>query len=470
MAPSLYLSGPAYTGFKTNLVSVGENCIQYALPSDLASGTYTVWMHNGTGKSYGWSEAVTFSVYNSGTYGATRQVADPVVDSAVNWTNIQSKLDLGGEVVLQDGAYIIDRPLVISNHYTKLIGSGRGAASSFNYEAGSVTPSAGMTVIRYDYANCLDELIRVEADNVDISRIFLMNGHDGWRDQHQIIEVKGKSCSMRFLRLAMYDERDWGISGQPRDWPNFPIDPNSGETNATSAYIDDGCIFFNYSGDARGQVFECDFYTPSTGVRIGTLQNSDLTQDEIDPAVCQVTIEDCEFHGQYAGEASRQRNDYGSGRAVGVVIYNGKEISICGNYFESADRENRRLLNRSVLSYNSSTRNLYIADNVTFDCGTADWTAMPDNQGEQYLFHYRYTKGGIFDVVSATSNSVVINTNVGAAAVGFESRWYGCDQCVDRFLQRSDQMITGLPLLWKEPEWGSIATLNQKVCLVGMWC
>lgn len=385
-------------------------------------------MHNGTGKNYGWSAPLTFSVYNSGTAATTRQVPSPTSDPAVNWTNIQSKLDLGGIIELQQGSYVIDRPLVISNHYTKLIGVGRGVATNFVYASGTITPPAGMTVIRYDYTNCLDEVIRVTADNVDISRIFLMNGHDGGSDAHQIIEIQGKSCSMRYLRVAMYDEREWGEGGPPRDWSSISNDPNANATGATSAYIDDGCVFFNYSGEARGLVWYCDFYTINTGVRIGTLQNSDLTQTEIIPAVRQVTVKNCNFNGQYAGEACRQANAYGSGRAVGVVIYNGREIEITANCFTSAAREQGRLLNRSVLSYNSSTRDVYIADNVTFDCGSADWAEMPDNQGEQYLFHYRYTKGGIFDVVSATSNSVVISTNVGSAAVGFESRWYGCDQ------------------------------------------
>jgi hypothetical protein len=53
---------------------------------------------------------------------------------------------------------------------------------------------------------------------------------------------------------------------------------------------------------------------------------------------------------------------------------------------------------------------------------------MPDNQGEQYLFHYRYTKGGIFDALSSTDSSVTIDSDVPAADSGYETKWYACDQ------------------------------------------
>ena len=420
----LYITGPGYSGFRTVLPGAHENRIECDLPTDLTVGTYSVWAHNGTGKSHGWSEALTFSVYDSGTSVTFRQAPAPTATPSENRTNIQSLLNLGGTIQLQAGTYIIDQPLVVSHHYSTLEGVSSG--TGFDYETGSTSGTA--TIVAYDGANCLPELVRVTARNTGIRNMVLMNGSDGGTDQHQLIEVQEKTCAMENLRLVLYDEREWGSGGPPREWANIMVDPNPNGTGATGAIIDDGCIFFNYPGNARGVVESCRFYTVSTGVRIGTIQNSDLTTNPIDPAVRQVAVRNCTFQGQYAGEANRQSNSSGSGRATGVVIYNGNEIGISGNHFTSANRANRRLLNRSVLSFNSSTRNVYIADNTTLDCGSADWAAMADNQGEQYLFHYRYTKGGIFDVTSASENSVVINTNVGPADPGYENRWYAYDQ------------------------------------------
>jgi hypothetical protein len=420
----LYLSGPNNAGFKAHFTESHENLIRYALPTNLAAGTYTVWAHNGTGKSHGWSEPVTFSVYDSGSSTATQQVAAPVSSPSQNWQNIQAKLNLGGTVLLTSGVYVIDQPLVLSNHYTTLKGLSYGSGVGYDAQTVSGTP----TVIRYDLTNCLDEVIRVTGENTEIRNMILINGHDGGRDQHQLIEVQGKSCTMQSLRLVMYDNRNWGTGGPPRTWNPVMTDPNPSATGASDSIIDDGCIFFNYGGDARGLVQSCYFYTISTGIRIGTLQNSDLKQNAIDPAVRQVAVKNCSFYGEYAGEANRQESSTGSGRATGIVIYNGKEIEVSDCVFASAGRAHRRLLNRSVLTFNSSTRDLYLAKNTTLDCGTAGWGSVPDNQGEQYLFHYRYTKGGLFDAISATNNTLVIDTIVDPADSGYEDRWYGYDQ------------------------------------------
>ena len=424
--PRLYISGPGYSGFRTVMDDAHENRIQCLLPADLQTGDYSVWVHNGTGRSHGWSAPLSFSVFPSSESSQQVRTAAPVEDPVENRLTLQALLDEGGPVELQAGRYVIDRPLVISAHYTTLKGASCG--TGFDYSTGTV--SGGVyTVISYDGTNCLDEVIRVEARNTVISDLVLINGHAGGVDRHQLIEVREKTCAIRNVRFVLYDDRAWGPGGPPRRWANIMTDPNPTSSGATNAYIDDGCVFFNYSGDARGRVDSCHFYTVSTGVRIGTLQNSDLTLNAVVPAVRQVSVRNSFFYGHYAGEANRQVNGgYGSGRATGVVIYNGKEIEVSGNHFQSVDRARRRMLNRSVLSVNSSTRDVYIAGNTSIDCGTATWASMPNNQGEQFLFHYRYTKGGLFDVVSAEPRAVTVNTAVGTPDAGYLTRWYAQDQ------------------------------------------
>jgi len=421
----LYLSGPDRAEFIPVLSSPHENLIQCMLPTNLMVGTYSLWAHNGTGRSHGWSDPVTFSVYLSAEGAEVAQAPAPVGDPAQNRSNLQSLLDAGGIIEMQSGRYVIDQPLVISSHYTTLTGVSCG--SGFDYQSGTVS-GAVSTVICYDGTNCLNEILRVEGRNTEIRDLVLINGSDGGTDSHQLIEVKEKTCAIRNVRFVLYDERNWGVGGPPRDWADIMLDPNPTGIGATSGAIDDGCVFFNYRGDVRGLVDSCWFNTVSTGVRIGTQQNSDLDTDPVDPPVRQVRVENSRFKGFYAGEADRTANSVGSGRATGVVIYNGREVAVTGNHFESENRARRRLLNRSVLTFNSSTRNLYIANNVTRDCGSADWAPMANNQGEQYLFHYRYTKGGIFDVVSSGASSAVINKSVGSADVGYETRWWACDQ------------------------------------------
>jgi hypothetical protein len=423
--PRLYISGPGRSGFQTVLASAHENRIQCVLPEDLQTGKYSVWVHNGTGRSHGWSAPLSFSVFSSSQSSKSIRTAAPVEDPSENRMNIQALLDEGGPVELQAGRYVIDQPLVISSHYTTLRGVSCG--TGFDYESGTVS-GAVHTVIGYDGTNCLDEVIRVEARNTVISDLVLINGHGGGVDRHQLIEVREKTCEIRNVRFVLYDDRAWGPGGPPRKWANSMIDPNPSASGATDAYIDDGCVFFNYSGDVRGLVDSCHFHTVSTGVRIGTLQNSDLTLNAVVPAVRQVSVRNSVFYGYYAGEANRKANANGSGRATGVVIYNGKEIEVSGNHFQSVNRAQRRMLNRSVLSFNSSTRDVYISDNTSFDCGTATWAPMPNNQGEQFLFHYRYTKGGLFDVISSEGRAVTVNTSVGTPDAGYLTRWYAQDQ------------------------------------------
>jgi hypothetical protein len=425
--PRAYLSGPSHSGFFSSLEDSHENRMQLNLPDNLTAGHYTVWVHNGTGKNHGWSDPLSFIVYDdNGTSATVRQTPAPAGDPAANRMNIQALLDLGpGTVQLQSGNYVIDQPLVISNHFTTLTGISYG--SGFDYESCTVT-GATATILRYDGTNCLSELIHITGENSEVRNTVLINGTDGGMDEHQLIEVQGKTCTMQFLRCVMYDHREWGVGGPPREWADIRVDPNPTGTGASSALVDDGCIFFNCPGEVRGLVENCTFYTISTGVRVGTIGAADLQQDPPLPAVRQVVIRGNVFYGEYAGEATRLANSSSSGRATGVVIYNGQEIEITGNHFESADRAGRRLLNRSVLSFNSSTRNLYIADNTTFDCGTAGWGGLNNNQGEQYLFHHRYTKGGLFDVQDADPFSVVVGTNVEPEDPAYRTRWYAYDQ------------------------------------------
>jgi len=94
----------------------------------------------------------------------------------------------------------------------------------------------------------------------------------------------------------------------------------------------------------------------------------------------------------------------------GVQVFNGKYAVIAGCDFAGADRRGGQMMNRSILACNSSTRNLYIANNHSHDVGlTCPRTDRSVNQGEQILFHFFYPHGGYFDVVEADRAQVTVN-------------------------------------------------------------
>jgi hypothetical protein len=122
-------------------------------------------------------------------------------------------------------------------------------------------------------------------------------------------------------------------------------------------------------------------------------------------------VRNVDFRGHYAGEPDGTSNPGASGRATGVVVYTGREIGVENSTFRGVDRQNRRIMGRTVLVFNSSSRDLYFAGNESINTGPhPSAIGMSDNQGEQYLIHYRYPYGGIFDVLSSELKQLTVNT------------------------------------------------------------
>jgi hypothetical protein len=133
--------------------------------------------------------------------------------------------------------------------------------------------------------------------------------------------------------------------------------------------------------------------------------------EPMEPSTDDVLVRRCTIRGYYGGEPDRLSNAGASGRTVGIMIHNGKRIIVEHCDFAGANRYRRRILNRTMLSLNTSNRWLYFAHNVSRDVGTdRSATGMDSNQGEQYLIHYRYAPGGLFHVLESTLDRTTIDT------------------------------------------------------------
>ncbi len=77
----IYIQPSGQTGQWVTPTSVNPYCVTFTIPSNLSTGSYLVWVHNGHGQNYGWSGPLTLTVntgpgwtgtqFNVQSYGAT---------------------------------------------------------------------------------------------------------------------------------------------------------------------------------------------------------------------------------------------------------------------------------------------------------------------------------------------------------------------------------------------------------------
>ncbi|MDR2674524.1 MAG: immunoglobulin domain-containing protein, partial [Opitutaceae bacterium] len=242
----------------------------------------------------------------------------------------------------------------------------------------------------------------------EVSALAAENGNDG--NDQTVVSVYAPGARIHDVTLVSHDKRNWGYA---EPGPNFgnPKDPVNNQ-NLTAKVVDSGALFVETAGRADLWFYDSAVHAAGPGVLTGTLQTASTSRN---PAPCApssdgVRVENVRFTGYYAGEPDNLPNSEGSGRAVGVVIYNGKKLAVRNCHFESAARTSRKIMCRTVLALNTSTQDLYLAGNRSLNVGShSSATGMDGNQGEQYLFHYRYPYGGLFDVAQAGPDSVTLD-------------------------------------------------------------
>lgn len=91
---------------KCNILTSHENELLIEMPIGHAQGSYKLWVHNGSGGQYGWSQPVTFTSinypYSRGTYYNVEDMTGPTDQQKITQAIALARAVGGGHVVLAD--------------------------------------------------------------------------------------------------------------------------------------------------------------------------------------------------------------------------------------------------------------------------------------------------------------------------------------------------------------------------------
>lgn len=410
--PSAYIRGEKYAGFADI-----KECNPYKVEieiNNLPAGEYKIWLHNGSGGDWGWSEPVAFSVTADvrrapetiyvKDFGAI--AGDRKDDTAAIAAAVDKAAAMGGAVIeFEQGRYFISTPIIVGADNIHLRGRGMG-----EYRNGEETVTGEFTLLRYfDTAQIPQELIRFDGAYCSIKNMTVINAADG--EDRNVLVFNKPNITVDKIRVIMFDKRNWGYK-TPGPWQ--AKDAQRDMRLISRKIIDKGAILIDTEGAANIYITNSQVHAVGPGVQVGKFTGWETSKSK--PLSESVLIENVEFTGYYSGEPDGKSNAGASGRATGVVLYSGRKIAVENCRFRSADRFNAKIMGRTILAFNSYGRYYYFADNRSENVGPhPSAEGMDTNQGEQYLIHYRNLHGGLFDVVAAKENSLTITTaNIGS--------------------------------------------------------
>jgi len=407
--PQVYLAaaaaGDGDAGHWLTVNSANPYHLEAALPSNLPSGVYRVWAHNGTGGRFGWSEATTIrvepvpnvaelQVFSADEFGA---VPDDQSDDA---QALQSACDAaaragGGVIRLSPGCYRLDRTIVLPKEAGRgihLVGCGRG-----QHDPQMHALAGRHTVLRSsDKIAPPAVLVQVGARRSRLADVNFINGADG--GGQMCVDVNAHDVVVERCRFIVLDRRP-------------PVE-TSGKNRGI---IDTGALQLDAPGESNIVVQQCEFFTSGAGIRIG-LEAARARY----PYTDYVCIRDCLFRGYFtgvykvlgrkgapAGFIGPKESGY---RCCGVTNDNGKYTIIERCDFAGADREHGRVMNRAIQCHNSAVRGQYWAHNRAHDVGNHSSVGKVNrNMGEQLMFHFAYEGGGLFNVTDAGTASMSVD-------------------------------------------------------------
>ena len=411
--PRVYMKGPAKAQWLPVLAAVPYQ-LSFELPRGLTPGRYQLFAHNGTGGVFGWSEPVWFDIVKTPAHhglpvlDVNRLGAKPD-DGRDDAPAIQQAIDAaaragGGTVRFSEGTYHLAHTLKLPDATgagIHLIGAGMGG-----YDAKSQNTSGRGTLLRFlpgaPVPKCL---VYVGCPSSSLRDLTLIGGHEGiLRAIHDrnaasqvVMRITQHDVTVERVRIVMLDLR-----------PQVPPDQRK------DLQIYDAALHLLAPGRANIVIHDCEFHSAGAGIDIGSMQWGHTEDGPPDASTDYVRIEKCVFRGYSPGfykEPSHPASYQHMGIFnEGIQIPNGKYLIIQGCDFAGADRRGGKMIGRSVCVYNTSVRDLYIADNRSHDVGmVCPREDRAVNQGEQILFHFRYPHGGHFDVTEAGPSEVVVN-------------------------------------------------------------
>ena len=363
--PLVYLQRENGTPVALQIINSNPYSLEAALPGNLSAGTYYLWTHNGTGGEYGWSERLAFDVVTQASLPTTVVYANDYLPNAISDGDaIQQAIQAvqaagGGTVQLGARVYQVNEPIHVFPGPPVVI-KGRGTGQWDPITNTLSDPSGTATVIQTSPGYTGYYVIDLRAHGSTLSNFTLRS------------ELESVRTGIRLLAEDLRVDSVTVIRGVEKDQDN----PNS-------------CIQASYKGAGNNIIENCILYGVSYCV---------LVLDDCD----YVRISDCVLRGQFAKGWSTSSN------AVINVGGNGMIMERCDA--RSVDREHARMLGRTCLLYESSIQNTYIADNHSEDFGPhPSVPGILGNTGEQYAFHLRGHKAGLYTVASAGERTVAIN-------------------------------------------------------------
>lgn len=416
--PHVWISGPGLAQWLT-VVSANPYQVRALLPTHMQAGTYNLWVHNGSGGDYGWSETIDFEIvsgpqvanllqFSVNAYGAA---ADDGID---DWDAITAAINgavasNGGIVVFGQGNYHVRLPLTIpsgAENGIHFAGLGKG-----NYDDQGTNDiinhslSGSYSAIYPLNGSSLEDIISIESSHSSIRNMTLVNYHDGsskygfqYRQpvEQTVVRCHANDVEMSDVRFVLGDARP-GVAQEQRD----------------ELVIYDSAVFLESPGMSNIDILSCEILTAGGGIQIGYPQYAHSENLQCDPSTNNVKITDSDIICYSVGLYKEvQSGNLHYDHAAGIALYNTKNVLIEANRFSGADRIGRRMLDRSILMRNTSIRNVFVIDNICSDVGFIQPPGTPAiNMGEQVLFHYRYPHGGYFDVVNSTADSITLDTD-----------------------------------------------------------
>jgi len=380
------------------------------IPANLPAGTYKVFAHNGTGGQYGWSEPVTFEIrewsgsYNPGDVflvenysGTDQQKIEAALTAAKN--------NGGGQVVLAAKTYTIESTLRVRGNGVTL--KGQGAP---DYNPHTETVSGTGTVIAA-----------------------VVSGGNWYHGQ--FVTIKGHRCAVRDLMLnTITNSPNRGLYIEGADF-------RAEDCVIITHGLGEGPINFARSGIAQTQIISCDLYTKSMGFHLGSANPHFVRM-----AHCRV------FGSFYEGR--------GTG-CDGAVNRGSNNVIMEHCEFQSVDKQNAKILGRTINLYRTTIRHNYLAHNTSVDMGSHP--SVPDidaNTSEQYLFHKRGNFTYFSPVVTGASDRVTLSfsgavsegavSNEDLCLVVVKGRGVGQVRVVDRIIAADDTTVAlGLKKAWR---------------------
>ena len=359
----MYVNGPGVAQWIPVLAAQPYQ-LTVQLPGGLRPGSYHFFAHNGTGGAYGWSEPVRLevlqaalqeklAVFEADRFGAKPDDGQDDAAAIQRAVNAAAKAG-GGTVRLSAGVYHLGRTINLPDvpgGGIHLIGAGMG-----NYDGKTQTASGGGTVLRYLPGGPVPKcLLQVGCRFSSIGNLTLIGGHEGvvrdihdWKRARQFVaRVTQHDVTFERVRLVLLDLR-----------PDMPQDKRQ------DLQIYDPALHLIAPGKANLVVRNCEFHSAGAGIEVGSLQRFS------EPSTDYVRIDRCIFRGDSPGfykEPPPDCYEYMGCLNEGIQVLKGEYVIIQGCDFAGADRRGGKMMNRSILAYNSSVRDVYIADNRSHD-------------------------------------------------------------------------------------------------------